>query len=132
MGDVRAPPPPFKPGQDKLWFTRLRDTSISLPYLRALAMGTKCVPHFLTAAQYVNVLGGKPLRKRGRQAATGAIQFYAASEDDMDAGERLALPARPHCKKAKARRAKSAPLAFALTLEKDVLLVLLFLRFLDC
>ena len=84
----------YSPGSDKIWFTRLRTTSISSHYLRALLLadssGTE-VQHFQSSGFYMALLDGKPYTRCRRVH----LQIKHFAEDDMDAGYEKPKRQRP-------------------------------------
>ena len=76
----------YKPGLDKVWYTRPWATSISKIYLLALAQASGEVPHLAKSHVYAALLTDEPPAVKGK-----ALTFMTVAEDDLDAADNVAL-----------------------------------------
>eukprot|EP00969_Alexandrium_andersonii_P132975 5880388-Alexandrium_andersonii.AAC.1 len=74
---------PYRPGDPttKVWYTRPNATSISKPYLLALASGTCNVDHWHTSGYYECLMAGVPYT---RQPTKRIRKFANVQEDEWD------------------------------------------------
>ena len=104
----------YRPGSDKVWYSRPGDDTISFWYLLCLAQGNSEVPHFQSSGFYQALAGGKAPPIRRQRKAWQALRNVA--DDDWDA------PAVADAVPAKRARRKRAPVHRAVqdALEADM------------
>ena len=114
----KGPEPPYRADADnKVWFSRPGDDSISFPYLLCLAQGHAEIPHFQSAAFYQGLSEGKAPVQRVRKIAR-AIRHI--NEEDWEAGALASVEARVK-RPRQARRRQVRAIADALEVDGDAL-----------